>query len=239
MTPSWRENLKWAIGPAWTTRLRCIANRKALPRWGNLRRTEPFSAYFGFERGTPVDRYYLERFLEEHRHQITGRVLEIQSTGYTSKYGHHLVTSDSVDINADCHPTYLCDLACSETIPSAYYDCFLLPNTIQHFRRLESCLHHVFRVVRPGGVILASVAGLMPLIPDGPDYWRCSAVGVRELTRRVWPDADVQIQSHGNCLTAVAAIMGLSVEELTPEEFEVNDSRYPVLTTLFCGKREA
>ena len=213
---------------------------KPLPRWGNLRRTQPFSAYFGFERGTPVDRYYLHKFLDQHRAEITGAVLEIQSFGYTSRYGHNVYRLDSVDINPKCHPTYLCDLADSgTTIPNARYDCFLLPNTIQHFRRLDLCLHHALRVVRPGGVILASVAGLIPLIPDGPEYWRFSAEGLRELTQRVWPNAEVVVQSYGNCLAAVAAMMGLALEELSAEELEVNDPRYPVLVTVFCRKREA
>ena len=34
-----------------------------VPYWGNLRRLRPFSVYYGFDRGTPVDRYYLDRFL--------------------------------------------------------------------------------------------------------------------------------------------------------------------------------
>jgi hypothetical protein len=85
---------------------------------------------------------------------------------------------------------------------------------------------------------LASIAGLVPLIPDGPDYWRFSAEGVRELTQRVWPDADVVVQSYGNCLAAVAAMMGLALEELRAEELEINDPRYPVLITVFCRKRD-
>jgi len=208
-----------------------------LPRWGNLRRTRPFSANFGFERGTPIDRYYLQKFLEAHRAYVSGDVLEIQVPGYTHRYGHHIRHAHSVDINPDFQPTFLCDLAKSEdVIPDTSYDCFLLPNTLQHLRNLEGCLRHALRVIKPGGVILASSATFVPLIPDGPDYWRLSAAGWAEVLWRVWAGCEVRVESAGNCLAAVSAMLGLAQEELTSAELDVFDPRYPVLITLFCRK---
>ena len=34
-------------------------------RFGDLRRLSPISRHFGFDRGTPIDRYYIEGFLAE------------------------------------------------------------------------------------------------------------------------------------------------------------------------------
>ena len=232
-----RTRLKGWLGPAWTVRLRCLARGKPLPRWGNLRRTRPFSAGFGFDRGTPVDRFYLDRFFDRHRADITGEVLEIQMPGYTRRYGQGVRAAHAVDINPQFSPTYLCDLAdAARLIPAERYDCFLLPNTLSHLRSLEDCLRQAFRVVRPGGVILASTAVLSPLIPDGPDYWRLSAQGWEEVAARVWPEGQVKVESHGNCLAAMAAMLGLAHEELTPEELLVEDPRYPVLVTVHCRK---
>lgn len=237
MSTAIREELKQLLGPRWTTRLRCLVRGKDWPRWGNLRRLQPFSTNFGFDRGTPVDRYYLHRFLDVNRALITGDVLEIQTVGYARRYGNDLGRTDSIDINLQFRPTYLCDLARSEgVIPSEAYDCFLLPNTFQHLRALELCLRHALRVVKPGGMILASAAGFLPLIPDGPDYWRSSADGWRELLGRVWAGCDVTVESHGNCLAAVAAMLGLALEELTAAELETRDPRYPVLITVACRK---
>ena len=210
-----------------------------MPDWGNLRRTRPFSKRYGSDRGVPIDRYYLHRFLEQRRHLISGRVLEIQASDYTRQYGYALIRLDSVDIvnTFNATPTYLVDLAKSEgVIPDNTYDCFLMPNTLEALQDIEGCLRNALRVVQPGGVILASCPVFVPLMADSPDYWRMSVEGWREIAARVWPGCEVRIEGHGNCLAAVAALLGLAVEELEPKELEYQDPRYPVLVTVECHK---
>jgi SAM-dependent methyltransferase len=222
-------------GPSLTTKVRCLVRGNGLPRWGNLRRTAPFSATYGFDRGTPIDRYYLNQFLARHRDRITGAVLEVQTDGYTERFGTGVTRADTFDIVPSFNPTYLCDFAhCDAVIPSGAYDCLLLPNTLPHLRELDRALAQAARVVRPGGTVLASAAGLLPLTGDVPEYWRLSPDGWRETLSAAWPGAAIDVAGHGNCLAAIAAQLGLAVEELTPAELEVQDPRYPVLTTVMC-----
>jgi len=238
MSEAVRHWTKRRVSPKLLVWLRCVTRGLPVPNWGNLRRVRPFSERFGFERGTPVDRYYLHRFLEQHRAAITGRVLEIQASGYTEKYGHDLLAADSVDIvSGNPNLTYLCDLAKSQdVIPDDSYDCFLLPNTLCALRDVEGCLRNALRVLRPGGVILATTVGLVPLMGDAPDYWHASAAGWLEIANRVWPGCEIRIEQHGNCLTAVAAMLGLAHEELDTDELDDSDPRYPVMVTMFCRK---
>jgi hypothetical protein len=232
-----RAAVKDWLGPRWTTRLRVLTRGLGTPRWGNLRRVTPFSAQFGFDRGTPVDRYYLHRFLDSHRARITGDVLEIQVPDSARRYGARLGDVHTVDLNPAHRPTYTCDLAASDgVIPSDRYDCFLLPNTLCVLRDVEGCLRQALRVVKPGGVILASTAGFVPLTPDAPDYWHLSAAGWQEIAARALAGALFRVESHGNCLAAVAAMLGLAHEELRPAELDASDPRYPVLVTLYCEK---
>ncbi len=228
--------LKRALGPGWVVRLRCLARGLSLPRWGNLRRLEPFSRTFGMDRGTAVDRHYLDAFLTKWQPDITGDVLEIQAPGYARRHGHALGDTHSVDIMPDHHPTYVCDLAKSQgVIPSDRYDCFLLPNTLCVFEDIEGCLREALRVVKPGGVILATSACFVPMAAV-PDYWRMSPAGWRIVAERAWPGCEVEVEGHGNVLAAVAAMLGLAREELTPAELDVQDPLYPVLITLRCRK---
>ncbi len=211
--------------------------RKGLPLWGNLRRLRPFSSNFGFDRGKPIDRYYLEKFLRENSRYISGKVLEIQINGYTLRFGKDISVTHTVDIRREFNPTYLCDLAeCDNVIPDDYYDCFVMPNTLHHLQDLHKCLKNALRIVRPGGVILASASAFIPLVPDIPDYWRLSVNGWKEIINKAWAGCDVELKSYGNCLAVVASMLGLSSEELKEKELDFNDARYPVLITIFCRK---
>jgi SAM-dependent methyltransferase len=225
-------------GPQATARLRCFWRGYELPRWGNLRRTQPFSATYGFERGTPIDRYYLHQFFVRHGKLITGDVLEVQTTSTTERYGTAVKRADTFDIVPDFAPTYLCDFtAAPSPIPDRAYDCVLLPNTLPHFRDLDGGLANALRVVRPGGAILASAGGLLPLTADVPDYWRFSPDGWRARLAAAWPNAEVTVEGRGNCLAAIAAQLGLAVEELSARELDAVDPRFPVLTTIVCRPR--
>ena len=228
--------VKSALGPRLTTLARCLLRDLPVPRWGNLRRVTPISTSYGFDRGTPLDRYYLDGFLRGNQPVIAGRVLEVQVPAYTKRFGRGVQESHSVDINPRFGATYTCDLADAPQIPSDYYDCLLLPNTLQHLEALRPALRTTLRVTKPGGTILASAAGFLPLIPDGGDFWRLSAQGWHRLLAEEWPGCEIVVRSHGNCVAAIAAMHGLAHEELTAEELDVEDQRYPVLVTIRCRK---
>src|SRR5689334_10122786 len=71
------------------------ASMRALRRMVRLRRpvvfddrlrTTPVSRVFGVDRGTPIDRHYIERFLAEEARWIRGAVLEVGDDGYTRRF---------------------------------------------------------------------------------------------------------------------------------------------------------
>ncbi len=111
-----------------------------------------------------------------------------------------------------------------------YYDLAVKHDRVVHAYVAYS--RRMCEVTRPGGTLLASAAGLLPLIPDGGDYWRLSAAGWRRVLAQQWPGCDVMVEAHGNCLAAVAAMYGLAQEELNRDELEAHDPRYPVLITM-------
>jgi SAM-dependent methyltransferase len=231
-----QQALKSALGPHLAVLARCVIRGLPIPRWGNLRRVRPFSQNFGFDRGTPVDRFYLHRFFEANRAAITGRVLEVQVPSYTRTYGHDVQTAHTVDIDPRFNATYTCDLADAAQIPSDSYDCFLAPQTLQHVSDLDGVLKTMLRAVKPGGYILASAPALLPLIPDGDDHWRLTPTGWKNTLSRAWPGHQLTVEGHGNCLSAIAAMHGLALEELTDDELTARDPRYPVLVTIACRK---
>jgi hypothetical protein len=201
-----------------------------------LRRLKPFSSSFGYDRGTPVDRYYVDRFFERHRAEITGDVLEIDRSIYTLRFGHDLRAVHSFDIAPKPDTTFSCDLAHSENIlASEAYDCVLLPCTLSFFRELDLCLRNTLRVVKPGGIILATASGIIR-VEDADDLWRFTPFGWRELLQRAWAECELAVESEGNCLSAAAFNLGLAHEELKPEELNYGDELFPVVINIVCRK---
>ncbi|MDQ6669299.1 MAG: methyltransferase, partial [Chloroflexota bacterium] len=109
-----------------------LYRRLSRPAWlGTLRRTRPVSDEFGFDRGTPVDRYYIEQFLEQHRQDIRGHVLEVRDSRHTDRFGHGLTQRAVLDINpANPLATIVADLADAHVMPTNSFDCFILTQTL-------------------------------------------------------------------------------------------------------------
>ena len=100
--------------------------------FGDLRRTRPIDPYFGWQRGQPIDRYYIERFLASHGSDVRGRVLEVGDATYTRRFGEDRVTrSDVLHVDPDApQATIVADLADAAHIPADNFDCIILTQTL-------------------------------------------------------------------------------------------------------------
>ena len=206
-----------------------------------LRRVTPISREFGFERGQPIDRYYIEDFLARQAEDIRGCVLEISDDPYTRKYGGSRVkSSDVLDIVEDNpRATIVADLTSAEHVPSNAFDCIICTQTLQFIYNVRSAIQTLHRALRPGGVLLVTVPGISQIGPDeGSDYW-CWAFtifSVRRLFEESFPTTNLRVESHGNVLAAISFLHGLAAEELRQEELEYHDPYYQLLITLRAVK---
>ena len=205
-------------------------------RMGNLRRLSPLSDQFGYDRGQPVDRYYIERFLARHADDIRGRVLEVADNSYTRFFGGERVTqSDVLDVAKDNpQATILADLTCGETIPSDAFDCIVLTQTLHLVYDVRAAIRTLYRILRPGGVLLATFPGISQSTVDdraaaGSWYWGFTAHSADRLLKETFAPERVRVEAHGNVLTAMAFLYGLAAEELRPHELDHRDERYDLL----------
>ena len=223
--------------------LRRRLRRTLRPAWlGSLRRTTPVSLQWGYDRGEPVDRYYIERFIRLHRADVRGRVLEVKEPEYTERYGGEVTHVDVLDKSAsNARATIVADLADVAALPNDTFDCCVVTQTLQYVFDLPAAVRGLHRMLRPDGVVLVTVPSVTRLDPDAtyPDYWRFTVDSCTQLFAAVFGAAHVRVESHGNVLASIAFLEGLAQEELTTAELDVNDPLYPVVVTVRAVKAVA
>jgi hypothetical protein len=220
--------------------LRYRLRRWFSPAWmGTLRSTKPVSSGWGFDRGRPVDRYYIDSFLEEHGQDIHGQVLEILNSEYTRRFGSRIEQADILDIDpANQQSTIIADLAAADSIADDLFDCFILTQTLQLIYDVKSAVAHSHRILRPDGVLLATLPAVSRLAGEGyTDYWRFTPASCARLFGEIFGPDQVTITAYGNVLSAIAFLEGMACEELSKRELDMNDERYPVLLAIRAVKQ--
>jgi SAM-dependent methyltransferase len=209
--------------------------------FGGLRRLTPISREFGYDRGTPIDRYYIESFLDRNADKIQGRVLEIGENTYTYRFGGNRVTQSDVLHVVEGNPqaTFVGDLTKADCIPSDAFDCVIITQTLQVIYDVRAALATIYRILKPGGVVLATFPGISQIVKcDWGDnwYWGFTTQSAKLLFSEVFAKENVQVEVHGNVLSAIAFLQGIAVEELRQSELDYQDNEYEVLIAVKAVK---
>ena len=210
-------------------------NRVIRPRWLALWRTRPLSDIWGADRGTPIDRYYIERFLTENSDSIRGSVLEIKHSMYTDRFGVDVLERHVLDIDAaNPRATIITDLATADAVEAESFDCFILTQTLHLVYDVHGAIAHCHRMLRPGGVLLCTVPSVSRIDSGSLDneYWRFTVAACRRLFGTAFGSDNVTVRGHGNVLTSVAFLAGLAAEELRPRQLAFADPYFPLLVTV-------
>ncbi len=206
--------------------------------FGDLRRVTPIDENHGFSRGTPVDRVYINSFLDINRNDIAGRVLEMEDAKCSQRFGQDRVTQRDVLHLYPGNPdaTIVGDLAIPGTLPSASFDCIIFTQALQFIYDLKSAIVNLHAALKPRGVILATLPGITQIDRSvewsGTQHWSFSQASAARLFGEVFGADFVSIESHGNVLVALSLLHGLAAEELSSAEFLANDAAYPVIITV-------
>jgi len=200
---------------------------------GDLRSTKPVSAVWGLDQGTPVDSYYVEQFLETHKNDISGQVVEGISSQFTQRYGHNVQKRDILDIDKDnSKATIITDLAAADNVEPNLFDCFIFPQRLHLIYDMEAALHHARRILRPGGVLLATVPTISKINSKSKvrdDYWRLTASSCQRMFGDVFGTDNITVHSYGNVLTSITNLAGIVQEQLTEEDLNDHDEYFPVV----------
>jgi len=212
-------------------------------RFGSLRRVTPISDTFGYDRGLPIDRYYIERFLQEHSGAIRGNVLEVGDSTYTTQFGREEAVErvDILDVREDNpRATVVGDLTEPERFPADAYDCVICTQTLPYIYDVQTAVRTLHRILRPGGTVLATVTSVSRVWTKGDrlygDYWRFTSRSSRLLFEQVFDSEEVAVASYGNVLAAASFLYGLATSELRRDELDYNDPDIPLLIGIKARK---
>jgi len=116
----------------------------------------------------------------------------------------------------------------------------MLPTQTLHLiYDFRAALQTIFRILKQGGVVLATFPGISQISDDQwSSYWCWSftALSAQRMFEEVFSEKNIFVQAFGNVLTATAFLHGLAVQELQQKELEYNDSDYEVLITVKAVK---
>lgn len=193
----------------------------------------PVSKRFGAERGKPIDRVYMERFLAENQDKIKGTVMEMADSRYTVMFGHDVERSLILHLNGWGKGVVKGNLETGEGIHENSIDCFICTQTIQFIYDIHSAVRNIYKMLKPGGVALvtAHCLGHISLYDyhNWGEYWRFTDMSMYRLFAEVFDEKQIIVHSWGSMKTAVAHLYGLCAEDLQEKDFEYQDEQYPVI----------
>ena len=218
----------------WLRRQPLRVQRWFLRDRGLYRRTTPFDKNWGGGRGQIVDRYYIEKFLEENANDVRGHVLDFFDDIYARQFGGAKVSKiDVLHLTPDNpHATIIADLSDGAQIPSDTFDCVICTQVFLLIFDLHAAVETLYRILKPGGVVLVTSPGIQKIsrgdMEMSGEYWRFTTLSLRRLFEEAFPRECVQVKPSGNVLAATAFLLGLAVEDLRRGDLEFQDPDFPV-----------
>ena len=211
---------------------------------GDLDRVTPVSSDWGFDRGTPVDRLYIEQFLEEFAGDVRGRCLEVADNKYTLKFGGDKVARSDVLHNSEGRKqaTLILDLAKTEEAPADLFDCIICTQTLHLIFDVEAAIASLNKLLKPGGVLLLTAPAITQISREDMDthgdHWRFTSLTLRRLFNADSGWTETELRCYGNVYAATAFLHGLAVEELDIAKLSHFDPDYEMLIGVRTTRRQ-
>jgi SAM-dependent methyltransferase len=221
---------------------------RAYRRLENLRdrllaRPVPLYRDFGFARGWPIDRHYIEGFLAANAGDIAGEVLEAGcDPDYAARFGGSRLTTKHVMYPVPGLPggTLVANLETGEGLPDNSYDCMILTQVLQFIYDMPAAVRHSHRALRDGGVVLATFAGISQISPEDMkswgEFWRPTDAAARRLFADVFGAENVEVEAFGNVLAACAFLNGMVISDLEKADLDHQDPEYQVIVAVRAQK---
>lgn len=192
----------------------------------------PLSRMFGMDRGTAIDRVFIEKFLDKNKKLITGDCLEIAENVYTMKYGTDISKSYILHVNGG-KGMVKGDLVSGAGIEKEMVDCAILTQTLMFLSDLSSVPQNIYKMLKHGGDALITVSGISQISRFDANRWghyfSFYPDAMKTLFEPVFGGKNITIQCYGNLKLAMGYLYGMCAEDFEKKVFEENDMDYPLI----------
>lgn len=219
-------------------------NRKLFgTNWKDLRNLKPISELFGTDRGTPIDRFYIETFLNKNKELIKGSVLEIGNDYYSKLFGNNITKQEILHFTSDNkNATIVGDLTEIKTLKPEIADCFICTQTINFIYDFKSAIHGIYYLLKFDGIALITLSGISQIsrydMDRWGDFWRFTDKSTKLMFIDVFGEDNISIECYGNVLASISFLEGISAEELKKEELLYHDPNYQITITVKAIKKK-
>jgi|TARA_B110000259_G_scaffold187654_1_gene242703 SAM-dependent methyltransferase len=196
----------------------------------------PISDYFGFDRGLPIDRYYINKFININKKHIRGNVLEIGDDRYSKKFKcdstiYGIIKNEKVEI-----------LNLEEKLPNKIkkFDCIICTQVINYTYKKEKFISNLYKLLKKNGILLLTCSSITRISNYDynryGDYWRFTDMSLRKLLSSVFNKKSIRIKTHGNISVSTKFLYGLSADEVSYDDLNFNDKNFSLLISCRAKK---
>ena len=202
---------------------------------------EEIGSDWGYRRGTPVGRVYIDMFLNKYRECIRGDIMEVAETTYSERFCQKNDTTSFTAIHVEKKEG--CRQANLETGEGFYkeeFDTMIITQTLAYIYNLNEVINTIYRSLKQGGHCFVTVTdiGHMGSIETEKygAFWGFHRAGIAKLFTEVFGENNVMIESYGNLKTVVAQLYGICAEDLDKKIINKKDDRYPMIIGIVARK---
>ena len=199
---------------------------------------------FGFSRGNPIDRYYIENFLKKNQNDFVGESLEFGTDFYLKKFNRGITSFNiftSLKDKSKNKNLIKGDLSIVKNQPEEKYDLIVCTNVLNFIYDINLAIKGLHKMLKKNGVCLVTIASFSTHVSRYDmdrwgDYWRLSEKSAYKAFKKNNFIID-ECKSFGNVKLAIAQMNGLCVDDIDSDILKINDNDYQMLITLRVKKQ--
>ena len=196
---------------------------------------------WGYRRGTPIGRFYINKFLTTYHHIIVGDIMEVGDSSYSMKYSVKSKVKSYTAIHVEgAEGCRKANLETGEGLYSEEFDTMIITQTLAYIYDLKSVVENVYKSLKKGGHCLITVTDIGHMGKNEMEkygtYWGFHKGGCKKLFADVFGEENVIVETYGNIKTVVAQLYGLAAEDLEKECFDEHDELYPQIIGIVVHK---